>query len=203
MRQVEVSRTLVFDDPRRARGFFEALVADNIGIGRPEQVRDRVRPPGRAGPTQEPFRTRVFTPGTDVKIDFPTSTAGSSNTSKKAERCVSRPSSTSRPTSASCARLEHLPELDRQGPPGQRPSAYDRTCRPGLCHRLCALRAHPPALHTGGPTNRSACASGITRAMALAGALCLVVHAVTGFTNKSLRGLVAGLLGQRLQPPAR
>ena len=38
MRQVEVSRTLVFDDPRRARGFFEALVADNIGIGRPEQV---------------------------------------------------------------------------------------------------------------------------------------------------------------------
>ena len=31
--------------------------------------------------------------------------------------------------------------------------------------------------------------------MALAGALCLVVHAVTGFTNKSLRGHVAGLLG--------
>ena len=24
-------------------------------------------------------------------------------------------------------------------PRGQRPSAYDRTCRPGLCHRLCAL----------------------------------------------------------------
>jgi predicted MarR family transcription regulator len=31
--------------------------------------------------------------------------------------------------------------------------------------------------------------------MALAGALCCVVHAVTGFTNHSLRGLVAGLLG--------
>lgn len=31
--------------------------------------------------------------------------------------------------------------------------------------------------------------------MALAGALCCVVHAATGFTNKSLRGLVAGLLG--------
>lgn len=38
MRQVEVSRTLVFDDPRRARGFFESLVADNIGIGRPHEV---------------------------------------------------------------------------------------------------------------------------------------------------------------------
>jgi len=32
--------------------------------------------------------------------------------------------------------------------------------------------------------------------MALAGSLCLVVHAVTGFTNKSLRGQVAGLLGK-------
>ena len=31
--------------------------------------------------------------------------------------------------------------------------------------------------------------------MALAGALCLMVHAVAGFTNKSLRSLVAGLLG--------
>ena len=32
--------------------------------------------------------------------------------------------------------------------------------------------------------------------MALTGALAVFVHAVAGFTNKSLRGLVAGLLGQ-------
>jgi hypothetical protein len=38
MRQVEVSRTLVFDRPRHARGFFEALVADNLDIGRPDSV---------------------------------------------------------------------------------------------------------------------------------------------------------------------
>jgi len=31
--------------------------------------------------------------------------------------------------------------------------------------------------------------------MALTGALCVMVHAVAGFTNQSLRGLVAGLLG--------
>jgi predicted MarR family transcription regulator len=31
--------------------------------------------------------------------------------------------------------------------------------------------------------------------MALAGALCCMIHIVTGFANKSLRGLVAGLLG--------
>src|SRR5918911_337901 len=36
MRQIEVSRTIVFAAPRHARGFFEALCADNLDIGRPE-----------------------------------------------------------------------------------------------------------------------------------------------------------------------
>jgi hypothetical protein len=38
MRQVEVSRTLVFNAPRQARSFFEALCADNLDIGRPEEM---------------------------------------------------------------------------------------------------------------------------------------------------------------------
>jgi hypothetical protein len=38
MRQVETSRTIVFDAPRHARAFFEALVADNLDLGRPESV---------------------------------------------------------------------------------------------------------------------------------------------------------------------
>ncbi len=38
MRQVEVSRTIVLDAPRRARGFFEALIADNLDLGRPASV---------------------------------------------------------------------------------------------------------------------------------------------------------------------
>jgi hypothetical protein len=36
MRQVEVSGTIVFDAPRHARGFFEALCTDNLDIGRPQ-----------------------------------------------------------------------------------------------------------------------------------------------------------------------
>jgi hypothetical protein len=32
------SRTLIFDAPRHARGFFEALIADNFDIGRPHNV---------------------------------------------------------------------------------------------------------------------------------------------------------------------
>ena len=32
------SPTIVFDAPRHARGFFEALIADNLDIGRPHNV---------------------------------------------------------------------------------------------------------------------------------------------------------------------
>jgi hypothetical protein len=38
MRQVEISLTIVLDAPRHARGFFEALVADNLDLGRPANV---------------------------------------------------------------------------------------------------------------------------------------------------------------------
>ena len=38
MRQVEVSRTMAFAAPRHARAFFEALIADNLDLGRPEHV---------------------------------------------------------------------------------------------------------------------------------------------------------------------
>jgi hypothetical protein len=38
MRQVEVSRTLVFDAPRRARGFVESLITDNLDLGRSDEV---------------------------------------------------------------------------------------------------------------------------------------------------------------------
>ena len=55
-------------------------------------------------------------------------------------------------------------------------------------------RIHQPYAKAGQRTG--ALRFGDERAMALAGALCLVIHAVTGFTNKSLRGQVAGLLGK-------
>ena len=59
MRQVEVSRTLVFGQPRHARGFFEALCADNLDIGRPEQMQlvfgRRVHTPPPDG-----YRTRLL-----------------------------------------------------------------------------------------------------------------------------------------------
>ena len=193
MRQVEMSRTLVLDDPRRARRFFEALVADNIGIGRPDEVHAVFGRDRRGRSTSKQFRTRVFGPGTEVKMDFAYKNSRVKQYLKEGrafriETVINKPSDI-----GILARLEHLPELIAK-------------CREVNARLLtleragqgCAIgddlfdRLHQP-LTEGQRTG--AFRFGDPRAMALAGALCCVINTVTGFTNRSLRGLVAGLLG--------
>ncbi len=111
MRQVEVSRTLVFDDPRRARGFFESLVADNIGIGRPHEVHAVFGRDRRGRTTAQPFATRVFCPGTDVKMDFRYKHSRVKQYLKEGrafriETVINKPSDI-----GVLSRLEHLPEV--------------------------------------------------------------------------------------------
>ena len=72
MRQIEVSRTLVFDAPRHARGFFEALVADNLDIGRPDEVEllfHGPRHPGRPVKLDCVPKTKIVTRGTEVTVN--------------------------------------------------------------------------------------------------------------------------------------
>lgn len=73
MRQIEVSRTLVFTQPRHARGFFEALVADNLDIGRPDQVEliFTGKNERRGRPRTQPltFKTKVVTRGVEVTVN--------------------------------------------------------------------------------------------------------------------------------------
>ena len=64
MRQTETSRTLVFDDDVHARAFFEALLCENMDLGRPENVELLFRRGQRSGrPTLPPagggFRTTI------------------------------------------------------------------------------------------------------------------------------------------------
>lgn len=68
MRQVEVSPTIVFDAPRHARGFFEALCTDNVDIGRPQEMQvifgRRVRTPPVGG-----YRSRLLCSGDEVTLN--------------------------------------------------------------------------------------------------------------------------------------
>jgi hypothetical protein len=193
MRQVEMSRTLVLDDPRRARLFFEALVQDNVGIGRPEQISAVFARPLRR-PTKHPYRTRIFSTGTEVRIEFRYKHSRVKQYLKggralRVETVINKPSDIDVP-----ARLHHLPELaDKARQVNQRLLMIERAGQSCAIGSALFERIHQPH-HEGQRTG--ALRFGDQRAMALAGALCHVLGTVTGFTNKSLRGLVAGHLGQ-------
>ena len=194
MRQVEVSKTLVFDDPRRARGFFEALVTDNVGIGRPHEVHAVFGRDRRGRTTAQPFATRVFSPGTEVKMDFRYKHSRVKQYLKEGrayriETVINKPSDL-----GILARLEHLSELVAKARQvNHRVLMIERAGQGCAIGTALFERIHQPYNREGQRTG--ALRFGDPRAMALAGSLCCVVHAVTGFSNKSLRGLVAGLLG--------
>jgi len=170
------------------------LVSDNIGIGRPEQIAivfaGRLRRPAK-----RPSRTRVFDPGTDVKIDFSYKHSRIKQYLKDG-RALRIEAVINKPDDLDVGRrLEHLPELIRKAR-----AVNSRLLIIERAGQSCAIgsalfeRIHQPYNREGHRTG--ALRFGDSRAMALAGALQILLHAVTGFTNKSLRGHVAGLLGQ-------
>jgi hypothetical protein len=193
MRQVEVSRTLVLDAPRQARAFFEAVVADNIGIGRPSVVsmlfarRVQRNTPGT-------FSTRVFTTGTEVRIDFVYKHCRLKLYLKEGRALRIETVINDADDLDLLKGLAHLPEVQR--------AARQINARVLTMLRVGQSCAIDNALFEGvsRPYARDgqrtgALRFGDVRVMALAGALCLTVHAVVGFNNRSLRALVAGLLG--------
>ena len=69
MAQVEVSRTIVFTQPRHARSFFDALVTDNLDLGRPDTLEIIFDRQVRKGTHSGEFKTKVITRGTEVTIN--------------------------------------------------------------------------------------------------------------------------------------
>jgi hypothetical protein len=196
MRQVETSRTLVFDAPRHARGFFEALVTDNLDIGRPELIELIFKRGQRRGrPAAGAFKTKIVTYGTEVNVNAFYRHSRIKQYLKDG-RALRIETVINDPGDLGCLRrLIHLDELQARARAvnttlldtervGQgcvlASPAFERIARPTLTEE--GRRA--PALRFGDP-----------RVQALAGALCTSVLAVTGITNKSLRALMLGLLG--------
>ncbi len=196
MRQIETSRTLVFDAPRRARAFFEAVVADNLDIGRPELIELIFkRGQWRGRPATGTFKTRIVTYVTAVSVNAFYRHSRIKQYLKDG-RALRIETVINNPDDLGCRRrLQHLDELQSRARAinttlldtervGQgcvlASPAFERIARPTLTED--GRRA--PALRFGDP-----------RVQALAGALCTTTLAVTGITNKSLRALMTGLLG--------
>ena len=192
MRQVETSRTLVFDAPRRARSFFEALVVDNLDLGRPDEVQLIFGRQIRSN-TESQFSTKVVTRGVDVIVNIFYKHSRIKEYLKEG-RALRIETVCNSPTDLGCKRrLHHLPELQTKARAANRRLLSVQRAGQG-CAVSTALfeRVALPSLEEGQRTG--ALRFGDPRTMALVGALCITLNAVVGFTNRSLRAQVAGLL---------
>jgi hypothetical protein len=198
MRQIEVAKTIVFAAPRHARAFFDAVVADNLDLGRPDTIElifsGRPVRRGRRPAVPETFKTKVVTRGVEVTINAFWKHSRIKQYLKdgralRIETVINSPDDLGIPR-----RLPHLDTLT-----GKARAINQRLLDTERAGQGCVLAspafarvAHPtveegrraPALRFGDP-----------RVMALAGALNTSLLAVTGITNRSLRARVAGLLG--------
>ena len=206
MRQVEVSRTLVLDAPRNARAFFEALVADNLDLGRPENVELIF---GRApkGRTGRPPKTPPVCRTAIDRYPFlgPWTTAVTINAFYKKSRikqylkdgrALRIETVVNSPDDLGVARrLHNLDELQARARAANARLLHTERAGQGCVFDSPAFaRISQPSLTEDG-RRAPGLRFGDPRAQALAGALAHTLCAVTGITNKSLRALMTGLLG--------
>jgi len=197
MRQVEVSRTLVLDAPRRARAFFEALIAGNLDVGRPANVEIIFNRHIRRD-TPGVFRTAIDRPtvgpgtgGVVLNLFYKHSRVKQYLKDGKAMRIETVINS---PRDLRClARLPNLSELQDKARAINRRILETERAGQGTVLASPAFEriAHPSVTADGRRT--PALRFGDPRVMALAGALCTTLLAATGITNKSLRALMTGL----------
>ena len=198
MRQVEVSRTIVFDAPRRARWFFEALIGDNLDLGRPDNVEiifgRRIQ-----RNTQGTFRTAVDRPvigpdagGVVLNLFYKHSRI---KQYLKEGRALRIETVINAPRDLGCnARLPNLAELqDKARAVNRRILEAERAGQGTVLASPAFERIAHPSVDADG-RRTPALRFGDPRVTALAGALAATLATATGITNKSLRALMTGLL---------
>ena len=198
MRQIEISRTLVFDDDVHARAFFEALLRENMDLGRPENVELLFRRGQRKGrPAIAP--ARGFRTAIDQHCDMVTINVFYKNSRVKqylkdgvALRIETVINS---PDDLGCNRmLANLPRLQARAH-----AINDRLLHTETAGQDTALvspvieRITRPTVTDDG-RKAPALRFGDLRVQALAGATAAMLLTVTGITNRSLRALMTGLL---------
>jgi hypothetical protein len=204
LRQVEVSRTIVFSAPRYARTFFEALVADNLDLGRPEHVEILFKrdPRGRrASPPPGGYATVLSaqhgpgraTAGVTISAFYKHSRIKQYLKDGRALRIETVVNS---PVDLRCQRrLHNLDELQaRARAINTRLLETERVGQGCVFDSPAFARISQPTLTQDG-RRAPGLRFGDPRVMALAGAAANTLLAVTGITSKSLRALMTGLLG--------
>jgi hypothetical protein len=199
MRQVETSRTIVFDAPRHARAFFEALVVDNLDIGRPDHIEvifaGHPRRWGRPPKVEPTYKTRIDTRdtiGVTVNADYKHSRV---KQYLKDGRALRIETVINDPGDLICKRrLQHLEELQAKARAVNARLLDTERVGQGCVLASPAFERVAQSTLTEDGRRSPALRFGDPRVMALLGALCVGLNAL-GFTNRSLRAQVSHLLG--------
>src|ERR1019366_3070579 len=199
MRQVEVSRTLVFDAPRQARAFFEALIADNLDLGRPEHVELLFKRSPRGRKPKDPaggtFKTAIDRSNNGVTINAFWRHSRVKQYLKDGRALRVETVVTSPDDLGFARRLHNLPELQaRARAINTRLLQTEKVGQGCVFDSPAFARISQPTLSEDG-RRAPGLRFGDPRVMALAGTLANMLCAVTGITSKSLRALMTGLLG--------
>src|SRR5580700_5731876 len=199
MRQVETSRTLVFDEDCHARAFFEALLCENMDLGRPENVELLFRRGQRLGrPTLPPagggFKTKI-----DRYCDLVTLNVFYRNSRLKQYLkdgvALRIETVINDPRDLRCNRqLQNLPELQDKARAINARLLHTETVGQGTALVSPVIERITRPTLTGEGRKAPALRFGDLRVQALAGATAAMLFAVTGITNRSLRALMTGLL---------
>lgn len=200
MNQVETSRTLVFDQDVHARAFFESLLRENMDLGRPENAELIFRRGETrgfpSGPPAGGFKTKI-----DQRCELVTMNVFYKSSRVKQylkdgvalriETVINSPKDL-----RVNRRLENLPELQERSRAVNacllqtEAAGQDTVLVSPVIERITR-----PTL-TGDGRKAPALRFGDLRVQALAGAIAAMLFTVPGITNRTLRGLMSGLLNR-------
>ncbi len=193
--QLEVSDTAVFDQPRRARAWFEAAIGDHLDLGRPERVSllvDRKVQSGARCKTPGRFATEVITRDTapQLQIHYKSSKAKAYLKEGRALRVETTVNNASDFALHKTLSAENWNALRRAGADtNARFLATLGEGRPGLPDPATLESIVLPSVHDG--QRAPGLRFGDPRTMALLGSIAAFAHVIGGLTNKSLRTQMA------------
>jgi hypothetical protein len=197
LQQVEVSLTQVFARPVQGRHFFEAVIRDNLDLGRPDRVGllfplrlTKATPPPAWG-----YRTRVITDGVEPSLHVEYKTSHVKQYFKE-QRALRTETTINNPkdfyVAKAVANLTHLRHLGDQV--NRKVLEVERVSQQCVLTQDALDRLQQPTIENGQRT--SALRFGDPRVMALFQALTAFTHLPRGFRNPELRPHVAALLGR-------
>lgn len=197
LQQVEISLTQVFARPVQGRHFFEAVIRENLDLGRPDRVA-LLFPHRITRRTPAPtfgYRTRVVTDGVEpsLHIEYKSSHVKQYFKEQRAlrtETTINNPNDLH--VNKAVPNLSHLRDLGDQV--NRKLIEVERVSQHCVLTQDALDRLQQPTVEAGQRT--SALRFGDPRVMALFQAITGFAHLPRGFRNRDLRPRVEALLGR-------